>query len=85
MAKLSNRLCSKCWAEIDDLDEEASYLGITKTALIQIREFEVKKKRKYYRVKPKVYGNKYVKHLVRNESIEEFFVKRANQDRVQDR
>jgi hypothetical protein len=61
----TKRLCSKCWAEIDDLDEEASYLGITKSALIAIRKFEVEKRRKYYRVKPKVYGNKYVKHLVR--------------------
>ena len=43
---MEKRLCSKCWAEIDDLDEEASYLGITKEALIAIRQYEVKKKRK---------------------------------------
>tara|TARA_R100000664_G_C2643080_1_gene67164 strand:- start:174 stop:371 length:198 start_codon:yes stop_codon:yes gene_type:complete len=55
------RLCSNCWAEIDDLDEEASYLGLTKSALISIRQYEAVKKRKYYRVKPKVRGNRFVK------------------------
>ena len=63
MTQNSKRLCSKCWAEIDDLDEEASYLGITRSALIAIRRHEVEKKRKYYRVKPKIRGNKYVKHF----------------------
>ena len=56
------RLCSNCWNEIDDLDEEASYLGLTKSALISIRQYEAVKKRKYYRVKPKVRGNRFVKH-----------------------
>ena len=55
------RLCSKSWSKIDDLDEEASYLGITKSALISIRQYEAVKKRKYYRVKPKVRGNRFVK------------------------
>tara|TARA_R100000808_G_scaffold7180_1_gene21185 strand:+ start:1306 stop:1503 length:198 start_codon:yes stop_codon:yes gene_type:complete len=57
------RLCSNCWNEIDDLDEEASYLGLTKSALISIRQYEAVKKRKYYRVKPKVRGNRFVKHF----------------------
>ncbi len=55
------RLCSNCWAEIDDLDEEASFLGLTKSTLISIRQYEAVKKRKYYRVKPKVRGNRFVK------------------------
>ena len=59
---MNKKLCSKCWSEIDDLDEEASYLGIPKETLIAIRQYEVKKRRKYYRVRPKVRGNKYVKH-----------------------
>ena len=58
---MNKKLCSKCWAEIDDLDEEASYLGITKETLIAIRQYEVKKKRKYYRLKPKIRGNRFVK------------------------
>ena len=44
---MEKRLCSKCWSEIDNLDEEASYLGITKETLIAIRQYEAKKKRKY--------------------------------------
>ena len=55
------RMCSNCWNETDDLDEEASFLGLTKSALISIRQYEAVKKRKYYRVKPKVRGNRFVK------------------------
>ena len=64
------RLCSNCWAEIDDEDEEASYLGLTVEALRSIRfddrwgnrvlsykEKRKKKKRKAVKTR----GNRFVK------------------------
>ena len=56
MSKSSKRLCSKCWTEITDEDEEASYLGLSVEALRAIRNYP----------KPKVFrrrkrGNRYVK------------------------
>ena len=56
MSKSHKRLCSKCWTEITDEDEEAAYLGLSLEALRAIRNYS----------KPKVFrrrkrGNKYVK------------------------
>ena len=56
MSKSHKRLCSKCWTEITDEDEEAAYLGLSVEALRAIRNYP----------KPKVFrrrksGNKYVK------------------------
>jgi len=53
---MNKRLCSKCWTEITDDDEEAAYLGLSLEALRAIRNYP----------KPKVFrrrkrGNKYVK------------------------
>ena len=56
MSKSHKRLCSKCWTEITDEDEEAAYLGLSVEALRAIRNYP----------KPKVFrrrkrDNKYVK------------------------
>ena len=53
---MDKRLCSKCWTEITDDDEEAAYLGLSLEALRAIRNYP----------KPKVFrrrkrGNRYVK------------------------
>ena len=53
---MNKRLCSKCWTEITDEDEEASYLGLSVEALRSIRNYP----------KPKVFrrrkrGNRFVK------------------------
>ena len=53
---MAERLCAKCWTQIDDEDEEAAYLGLSVQALRAIRNYE----------KPKVFrrrkrGNRYVK------------------------
>ena len=72
---MEKRLCSKCWSEIDDLDEEASYLGITKEALIAIRykdnggnrvlffkeDYHARKKMKKRKKAKRLRGNKYAK------------------------
>ncbi len=55
MSKSSKRLCSKCWTEITDDDEEASYLGISLEMLRAIRNYKPKVFRRRKR------GNKYVK------------------------
>ena len=60
----TKRLCSKCWTQIDDEDEEAAYLGLSVQALRAIRNYE----------KPKVFrrrkrGNRYVKFNVQFEKM----------------
>ena len=63
------RLCSKCWTEITDEDEEASYLGLTVKALRSIRHDDrwgnrvlgYRKKRKKKRIQVRMRGNRYVK------------------------
>ena len=64
------RLCSKCWAEITDEDEEASYLGLPLETLRAIRfddrygnrVLSYGEKRKKKRKKAvKLRGNRYVK------------------------
>ena len=61
---VTKRLCSKCWTQIDDEDEEAAYLGLSVQALRAIRNYE----------KPKVFrrrkrGNRYVKFNVQFEKM----------------
>tara|TARA_Y100001963_G_scaffold159755_1_gene265050 strand:+ start:2627 stop:2854 length:228 start_codon:yes stop_codon:yes gene_type:complete len=66
----TKRLCSKCWSEITDEDEEASYLGVTVETLRTIRfddrwgnrvlsygEKRKKKRKKAVRLR----GNRFVK------------------------
>lgn len=36
---MNKRLCSKCWTEITDEDEEAAYLGLSVEALRAIRNY----------------------------------------------
>ncbi len=53
---MNKKLCSKCWSEITDEDEEASYLGLPLETLRAIRHYN---KPKVFRRKKR--GNKYVK------------------------
>ena len=63
------RLCSRCWSEIDDEDEEAAYLGLTAEALRSIRHddrwgnqvLSYGKKRKKKRIQVRMRGNRFVK------------------------
>ena len=67
---MAERLCSKCWTQIDDEDEEAAYLGLSVEALRSIRSDDrwgnrvlgygkkrAKKRKKAVRIR----GNRFVK------------------------
>ena len=66
----TKRLCSKCWAEITDEDEEASYLGLSVEALRAIRFDDRwgnrvlgygKKREKKRKKAVRIRGNRFVK------------------------